>query len=258
MKPKKSLGQHWLEDRQTLQSICETAEIKPGDNVLEIGPGKGSLTLILLEDGAFVTAVELDEDLAAALEKNAAKNLKIIKQDILKFNLSDLPPEYKVVANIPYYLTSNLIKMLSESPNPPSSITLLVQKEVAERICAEPGDMSLLSVSAQVYHDCRLGLIVPADKFIPPPKVDSQVVHMKRRSEPLVDPGEAKYFFRVVKAGFSNRRKTIENSLAGGLILPKQSLRKILDNAGLRPNRRPQELSIQEWKKLAEIIPQQS
>ncbi|HEX5456508.1 MAG TPA: 16S rRNA (adenine(1518)-N(6)/adenine(1519)-N(6))-dimethyltransferase RsmA [Candidatus Saccharimonadales bacterium] len=253
--PKKSLGQHWLTDRPILDSICELADVRPGNNVLEVGPGKGTLTSALLDKGALVTAVEFDETLATELpHRIKSENLKVFNRDILKFDLRQLPADYKVVANIPYYLTSNLIRILSESRNPASSITLLVQKEVAERICAAPGAMSLLSVSAQVYYECSLGPVVPAEKFIPPPKVDSQVVHMVRRSEPLIADKDNKTFFRLVKAGFASRRKTLENSLAGGLGLSKQEVREILAAAGTDAQQRPQELSLPQWGELLKEI----
>lgn len=253
MKAKKSLGQHWLNDRQILDSICETASVQSSDKVLEIGPGQGSLTNVLLDKGAKVIAVELDTELADKLKQNfKSENLKIINQDILEFDLTSLPSEYKVVANIPYYLTSNLIRNLSESDNPPASITLLVQKEVAERICAKPGDMSVLGVSAQAYYECLLGRVVPPEKFTPPPKVDSQVVLMKLRSVPLFGPAYKKTFFRLVKAGFSNRRKTLLNSLSAGLHLEKASVIKMLKQVGINPSTRPQELSIDDWCHLAE------
>lgn len=252
--PKKSLGQHWLEDRSILESICDMAEVQPNDEVLEIGPGKGTLTKVLLERGAKVTAVEFDEELAKTLPKTLnSKNLKVINQDILKFNLNSLPPGYKVVANIPYYLTSNLIRVLSESANPAKTITLLVQKEVAERICARPGEMSVLGISAQVYFDCSLGPVVSADKFFPPPKVDSQVVHMVRKAQPFAKSIDSKIFFRVVKAGFSNRRKTLHNSLSAGLHLDKDDTKTLLVKSGINPASRAQELSLDSWFRLVEI-----
>lgn len=252
MNPKKSLGQHWLEDEYILGSICDMAEVKPGDLVLEIGPGQGTLTKTLLARGAEVIAVEFDEELAAELPSRInSDRLKVINQDILKFNLNDLPKGYKVVANIPYYITSNLIRVLSESDNPPKAMTLLVQKEVAERICAKPGEMSILSVAAQTYHDCELGPLVPAEKFFPPPKVDSQVVHMKRRPSLSLSPSERKIFFRLVKAGFSNRRKTLQNSLAGGLQISKQESEKLLLDSNINPAARAQELSLEDWFRLA-------
>lgn len=252
---KKSLGQHWLEDRQILNSICEIAEVIENDNVLEIGPGHGSLTEILIQKGAKVVAVELDTQLASTLKaKFPSQNLKVLNSDILEFDLNSLPSDYKVVANIPYYLTSNLIRVLCESANPAKSITLLVQREVAERICAKPGAMSILSVSAQVYYECELGLVVSRDKFNPPPKVDSQVVNMKIRSQPMIEDIENKHFFRVVKAGFSNRRKTLHNSLSAGLHIPKQEIATILGNLGISQNSRAQELSIEKWIELAKYL----
>ncbi len=251
---KKSLGQHWLDDKQTLSAICELADIKKAEKVLEIGPGHGSLTEMLLQSGAKVTAVELDKELAKNLIAKNFENLRVINQDILEFDLTSLPQGYKVVANIPYYLTSNLIRNLSESTNPPASITLLVQKEVAQRICAKPGGMSVLSVSAQVYHDCTLGLIVPAEKFIPPPKVDSQVVHMARKLKPLVDNQSKKQFFHVVKAGFAGRRKTLPNSLSAGLHLPKEEVAEILRRVNIDTNTRAQQLSIDDWLKLNKYL----
>ncbi len=248
----KSLGQHWLNDKATLDSIVDVADLEPGDTILEIGPGHGSLTKAILDKDLGVIAIELDESLAKKLKKEIdSDNLTVINEDILSFNLSSLPRNYKVIANIPYYLTSNLIRNLSETLNPPLSITILVQKEVAERVCAKPGNMSILSVSAQTYYDCRLGPIILADKFDPPPKVDSQVAHMVRKQQPLVDDKEKKVFFRVVKAGFSNRRKTLLNSLSGGLQLTKDETKAILVNSGIDPGSRPQELSLEGWLNLA-------
>lgn len=252
---KKSLGQHWLEDKQILESICDAAEVSPEDNVLEVGPGHGTLTRLLLKRAASVVAVEFDTDLAAKLPKSIKSDkLKVVHSDILSFDLTALPADYKVVANIPYYLTSNLIRTLCESSNPPSSIILLVQKEVAERVCAAPGSMSLLSVSAQVYYECSLGPVVTADKFSPPPKVDSQVVIMHRSVTPLFEGISSKEFFKVVKAGFSSRRKTLLNSLSGGLAMPKDDTAKVLQEQGIDPNSRPQELSVKQWVKLAKYL----
>jgi 16S rRNA (adenine1518-N6/adenine1519-N6)-dimethyltransferase len=254
-KPKKSLGQHWLFDEDILDSIVKTAGVADGDNVLEVGPGLGTLTKKILESGAEVYAVEKDGILAKDLQKQIKQdNFKLFTGDILQFDLGLLPPGYKVVANIPYYLTSNLIRNLTESKNPPSSITLLVQKEVAERICAEPGQMSLLSVSSQLYYSCSLSIVVTSDKFTPPPKVDSQAVHLIRKKPGEIPKINSRHFFRVVKAGFSSRRKTLLNSLSGGLDADKQTIKECLEAAGISPGRRPQELSLDEWVRLSEKL----
>jgi len=247
---KKSLGQHWLNDQAALKEIVDTAKITDKDVVLEIGPGTGSLTSHLVKKAKNVIAVELDEQLANKLsaEQNGP-NLQIIAGDILRFDLTTLPAGYKVVANIPYYLTSHLIRVLSETPNPPAMAVLLVQKEVAERVAAKPGKMSLLSASAQFYWNVTTGQIVPARLFTPPPKVDSQILIMNRRVEPLFDV-DTKAFFRIIKAGFSNRRKTILNSLAGGLDQSKQAVLADLEAASISPKSRPQELSLPDWHKL--------
>lgn len=248
--PKKSLGQHWLHDMDVLQDIAEIAQIKPGDHILEIGPGLGTLTDVLLSQGARVVAVEFDADLSEKLEGQKKEGLSVVNQDILKFNLTTMPKGYKVVANIPYYLTSNLIRVLSESSNSPKSATLLIQKEVAERLCANPGGMSILSVTAQMYFDCSLGSVVPAKLFTPPPKVDSQIVHLSRREVPLFGDRPEREVFRLVKAGFSNKRKTLVNSLSGSLVMSKEETSELLNRASMNPSARPQELSIKQWVKL--------
>jgi len=255
-KPKKSLGQHWLFDDAILASIVDTADIKTNENVLEVGPGLGTLTKKLLQTGAEIYAVEKDEALSYKLRHtfNQDNNFKLFINDILKFDLTSLPPNYKVVANIPYYLTSNLIRILTESDNPPGSITLLVQKEVAQRICASPGQMSLLSVSAQLYYHCNLSIIVPGDKFTPPPKVDSQVVHLVRKQPKEIPKLNTKHFFRVVRAGFSSRRKTLLNSLSGGLDVSKQITKENLEKAGISSDQRPQELSLEDWLRLSKQL----
>lgn len=251
--PNKSLGQHWLHDQPTLATICQSAAIEPGDNVLEIGPGLGTLTRALLERGARVTAVEFDTGLAEKLRetfKTENYDLNIVTADILRFDLTTLPPDYKVVANIPYYITSNLIRVLCESRNPFSCAALLVQKEVAQRVCAQPGALSILGISTQFYAQVSLGPLVPAHLFTPPPKVDSQVLLLQRRTEPLFADINTKLFFRVVKAGFSQRRKTLVNSISGGLALPKDTARDLLQTAGIAPTDRAQALGLTQWYQL--------
>ncbi len=249
--PKKSLGQHWLFDSHSLGAICDDANIAPEDTVLEIGPGLGPLTVELIQRAKQVIAVEFDEKLARELPARVpAKNLKVINEDILKFDLTKLPAGYKVVANVPYYLTSNLVRTLLESTNPPSLTVMLVQKEVAERMAAGPGDMSVLAVMAQFYAQVSLGIIVTADKFDPPPKVDSRVVILNHRGKPLFEDIDVKQFFKVVKAGFGEKRKTLRNSLSGGLGLSKTESEELLHKAGIKPETRAQELSLEQWRGL--------
>ena len=251
MEPKKALGQHWLKDEATLRAICEAANLSPSDTVLEIGPGLGDLTKQLVKKAGKVIAVELDRELATKLQaETELENLEVIEGDILKFDLTQLPVDYKVVANIPYYLTSNLIRVLSESTNPPVLIVLLVQQEVAQRVAAKPGQMSLLSVSTQLYYQPKLGPVVNAALFEPPPKVDSQVIILARRAGPLFDELEPRLFFRLVKAGFAGRRKKLRGSLSAGLNIGKDEADELLSLAGIDGDLRAQNLSLEDWHKL--------
>jgi 16S rRNA (adenine1518-N6/adenine1519-N6)-dimethyltransferase len=249
--PKKSLGQHWLHDQASLGAMCAAAEISASDVILEIGPGLGTLTRLLVDKAQRVIAVEFDHKLATGLPQEVpADNLEVVTSDILSFDLTKLPLNYKVVANIPYYLTSNLIRVLSETANPPTKAALLIQKEVAERVVARPGEMSLLSVTAQFYWQTELGREVPAPLFTPPPKVDSRILILTRRAEPLFDDVEPKHFFRLVKAGFSQKRKTLLNSLSAGLQLDKATVKTICESVDVDPRRRAQTLSLEEWHNL--------
>jgi 16S rRNA (adenine1518-N6/adenine1519-N6)-dimethyltransferase len=251
MQAKKSLGQHWLKDEPTLEAICEAANLQKADTVLEIGPGLGDLTRQLIKRAGKVVAVELDENLANQLPRTINyPALEVIKADILKFDLTELPVGYKVVANIPYYLTSNLVRVLSESPNPPQTMALLVQKEVAERIAAAPGQMSLLSVSSQLYYVPKLGPLVSASLFEPPPKVDSQLIILKRRSKPIFKNLDTKLYFQIVKAGFAGRRKKLRGSLSAGLGITKSQADVLLKTAGINGDLRAQNLSLPDWHKL--------
>lgn len=246
---KKSLGQHWLEDHGALQAMVDAAQLEPGDKVLEIGPGYGTLTDYLLAAGVEITALEFDETLIVQLLSRFANipEITVEQGDIRTYDFTKLPPNYSVVANIPYYLTSNLIQLLSETSNPPTRAVLLMQKEVAERICAKPGDMSLLSITAQYYWEASLDMVVGAKLFAPPPKVDSQILVLQRREQPLFDNVDSKKFFRLVKAGFSQKRKTLLNSLSGGLALNRDETAALLQAAAIEPSRRAQTLSLDEW-----------
>lgn len=256
IRAKKVLGQHWLTDEKTLKTICDSADLRPNDTVLEIGPGLGSLTRHLVGRVKRVIAVELDESLAARLPQAVpAPNLEVLQADILKFNFNRLPSGYKVVANIPYYLTSRLLRVLLESSRPPASIALLVQKEVAERICAKPGKMSILAVSMQIFYECQLGLIVPAKLFKPPPKVDSQIVLLNRRPKPLISKADTDKFFKIVKAGFCEKRKKLRNSLAKGLKIKKEDAEQLLRAAKIGKDSRAEELTIADWYKILVSAP---
>jgi 16S rRNA (adenine1518-N6/adenine1519-N6)-dimethyltransferase len=252
MQPKKSLGQHWLSDQTILDAICDAADIHAGDVVLEIGPGTGELTARLLARKAEVVALEIDTALFDHLNKRFARHPSteffLQEGDIRTYDLDNMPDEYKIVANIPYYLTAFLMRILtSESTHKPVIAALLVQKEVAERITAQPGNMSILSVATQFYWEVTLGVVVPAKLFAPPPKVDSQVLILNKRTEPMFSGIDSKRFFQIVKSGFSNRRKTLGNSLAGGLRIDKSAIRATLESAGINPGIRAQELSLREW-----------
>ena len=249
--PKKSLGQHWLKDPEILADIAEAAELTGDDVVLEIGPGLGTLTSRLLARANSVTAVEFDANLARKLPGQfPGKKLTVVNQDILQFDLNQLPKNYKVVANVPYYITSKIVEKLMTAENKPSIAVLLVQKEVAERIAADPGNMSVLSVSVQIFAEAELDIEVPRQFFTPPPKVDSQVVVLRTRNNPLITPEDQRDFFRIVKAGFSAKRKKLRSSLSGGLGADKIVAEELLKNAGISPDARAEDLAIEDWKRL--------
>jgi len=249
--PKKSLGQHWLFDDSSLEAMISAGDVKAGDVVLEVGPGLGTLTIKLCRVAKRVIAVELDDSLAASLpDKVKSNNLEVVHQSILDFDYSSLPSGYKVIANIPYYLTSNLLRKLLEAENKPANISLLIQKEVAERVVASPGKMSILSVSVQFYADAELCEEVPAKLFTPPPKVDSQIIKISPRPQPLFTDVSEKDFFKVVRAGFSEKRKKLRSSLSGGLQISKDQADETLKNAGISQNARAQELTIEDWRRI--------
>jgi 16S rRNA (adenine1518-N6/adenine1519-N6)-dimethyltransferase len=259
--PKKSLGQHWLFDVDSLNAMTRAATVNSGDTVLEVGPGLGTLTGVLLSHGASVTAVEFDKELYENLISESFQfsnhdkaNLTVINEDIIKFDLSNLPKNYKVCANIPYYLTSNLIRRILESDNPPSVMALLIQKEVAERIVAKPGQMSILAVATQFYAEVELCEMVPAQLFTPPPKVDSQIIKITRRSSALFPDVDSDKFFQLVKAGFSEKRKKLRSSLSGGLRISKNEADELIKRAKIAPDSRAQELTLEQWHELSKVF----
>ena len=250
--PKKSLGQHWLSDQSALKAMVESALVKKNDTVLEIGPGMGTLTDELLNAGAKVLALEFDHELVLKLNKKYKGNdqIEIREGDIRWFDFDSMAKGYKVVANIPYYLTANLLRALIDTDNKPVIASLLVQKEVAERIAAKPGQLSFISVATQVFYDAILSGLVPAQLFDPPPKVDSQILILVKREQPLFDNLDTKIFFKLLKAGFDQKRKKIKTSLAGGLGIGKGEVTKLLAHAKIHNDLRPQELTLEQWHEL--------
>ena len=249
LRTRKGLGQHFLVDRESLNKMLEAGELDPGDTVLEIGPGLGVMTQPLAKQVKRVLAVETDSELVKILQRATPENVEIIAEDILNYDLRPLPKGYKVVANIPYYLTSQIFRLFLESSNQPASLALLVQKEVAQRVTAEPGQMSILAFSVQYYGKPELLEIVERHKFWPPPKVDSAILRVRVYDRPVFDADREK-LFRLVKAGFGEKRKMLKNSLAGGLNITIDLAADIIEMAELAPTARAQELSMRDWKRL--------
>jgi len=258
LRPRKGLGQNFLVDPFHLEKIIEAADLSPEDTVLEIGPGPGTLTRFLTEAVGQVIAVELDPHMIHLLQKEYGNrpNLSIIEADILKTDVSQLitSSSFKVVANLPYYITSAVMRHLLESTPRPQRIVVTVQKEVAQRIVAQPGKMSILAVSVQFYGQPTLVHRIPAGAFYPPPKVDSAVVRIDTFAQPPVAISDVDHFFRVVKAGFSQKRKQLKNSLAGGLRQAMPDVMSALQRAEIDPSRRAETLSLPEWGRLAEEL----
>lgn len=251
----KGLGQHFLVDSESVEKIVEAAEIEKDDTVLEIGPGLGVMTDRLGETGANIVAVETDSKLVELLRRRVPANVTVEEADIMQFNLTSLPVGYKVVANVPYYITSPIIRLLMESSNPSSVAVLLIQKEVAERIAAKPGQMSILALSVQYYANVELVVDVPRDKFMPAPNVDSTVIKIVRKDKPAFEADTQK-LFRLIKAGFGEKRKQLRNSLAGGLQITSEQAIEAIAEAGLTETARAQELSLIEWQSLYEVATQ--
>lgn len=251
----KKLGQNFLIDEHVVRNIVEAANLTPGDAVLEIGPGIGTLTQGLAEAGGKVTAVEIDRRLIEVLGKTLEgyENIKIVHGDILRIDVAKevMAPRYKVVANLPYYITTPIIMGLLEARMPIDVLVTMVQKEVAERMVAVPGtkDYGSLSVAVQYYTQPEIMFLVPPASFIPPPAVDSAVIRCTVREKPPVEVNE-RVFFRVVKAAFAQRRKTLSNTLKTTGV-PADTLRVILDKAGIDGTRRGETLSLQEFAAIA-------
>lgn len=252
---KKGLGQHFLVDRSVLEKIISAAELTPSDTVIEVGPGLGILTGELVKNAAKVIAIEVDSKLASSLQKRLSKfaNLTVINADVLQLDpveLIDKKSNYKVVANLPYYIAAPILRHFLEASLKPSLMMVMVQKEVGQSIVAQPGDMGILSISVQLYGKPTIVDYVPAQSFYPEPKVDSAIVHIEVYPRPAVDVADIAGFFEIVKAGFSAPRKQIRNSLALGLELTSAEIVQLLEQAGVMPQRRPETLSLEEWASL--------
>jgi len=256
LRPDKRLGQNFLQDPYILRKIAEIAQIRPTDTVVEIGPGLGSLTRHLAAAAEKVIAIELDNRLFPPLEAviEAYTNIQLVHGDILKIDPAELihQPDYLVVANIPYYITSALIRHLLESNIKPRRIVLTIQKEVAERICAGPGHMSILALSVQLYGQPQIITPIPAGAFFPAPKVDSSVITVDIAPAPAIPTQKIDKFFRLIKSGFSQKRKTLRNSLSAGLQMSAIETEEMLRRADIDPMRRAETLSLAEWGRLCE------
>jgi 16S rRNA (adenine1518-N6/adenine1519-N6)-dimethyltransferase len=257
----KGLGQNFLADPVHLDRIIAAAELTGDDVVLEVGPGVGTLTVRLAREAALVVAVELDEQLLPALREVVAghKNVTIVQGDILQLDPATLIPgsaSFKVVANLPYYITSAAIRKLLTATPPPALLVLTVQREVAQRIVARPPEMSLLAVSVQFYARPEIVARIPAGAFVPAPKVDSAILRLRPWPVPPVEVPDVGAFFDVVRAGFGQRRKQLRNSLRAGLSLPEEQVEGMLVAAGVDPTRRAETLSLEEWSRLAWALPQ--
>jgi 16S rRNA (adenine1518-N6/adenine1519-N6)-dimethyltransferase len=254
------LGQNFLKDENIVKKIIKAANLKADDLVVEIGPGKGVLTEELAKYAGKLIAVEIDNNLAEMLRNKFRdnKNIEIIEEDILKVDFNKLlgsrDSKYKVIANLPYYITSPIIRLFLEAENPPSEMILMVQKEVAERIAARPGKMSILAASVQYYAKPEILFTVGKENFDPVPEVDSAVIRISRITNPEKERIKTNNFFRVVRAGFCAKRKTLANNLANSFHLDKKEVEEKLEKAGLTSKTRAQELSVEDWKKLAPIF----
>ena len=270
LRARKSLGQHFLVDQEVLEKVASAAGLTPEDIVIEVGPGLGILTKELAKQAGFVIAVELDDRLAAILKQElvAINNLVVVNKDILNVSLASLleeqrvelpvlkeePFSYKVVANLPYYITSAVLRHFLEASLKPRLMVVMIQKEVAETIVAEPGNMSLLSVSVQFYGKPEIVSYVPAESFYPAPEVDSAILRVKIYPRPIIAVDDIDDFFGLVRAGFCAPRKQLANSLAQGLGLPKPEALSLLDRADIIYRRRAETLSIEEWQRLWQVF----
>lgn len=246
-------------DETILEDMIDAAGVKAGDTVLEIGPGIGNLTERLLQHGAKVLSVEKDPQflpVLKTLEKENKENFSYELTDALKYNFSDRlkGSAYKVVANIPYYITGKIVQMFMHAAHKPDSLTLLMQKEVAYNIAAKPGQMNLIAISVQLFADAKVVSVVPGHKFHPAPKVDSAVIHITLHKKPKYKLKDEAKLFRILRACFSGKRKQLHNTLTNNLQLDKEQVAQTLEQLKIDPMIRPQALIIEQWLELCDVL----
>lgn len=254
--PRKSLGQHFLTDRNILGAIAEAAEVGSDDTVIEVGPGRGSLTTVLAERARRVIAVELDGALARSLAAAAPANVEVVEADARTLDPEALLggcASYKMLGNLPYYAALPILRRFLESDCRPQRAAVLVQREVAEQMCAKPGAMSLVSLAVQLYGSARIARIVRPGSFAPPPKVMSAVVAIALHVGLTEGVDDAERFFVLGRAGFSAPRKQLRNALSGGLNVAPGEAERLLAAAGIEVSRRAQTLSMAEWASLYRV-----
>lgn len=258
IQPRKSLGQNFMHDPNSLEKIISTADIMPDDTVLEIGAGTGELTARLMTMARHVMAIEIDQRLEPLLSERFAdaKNVYFVFQDVLKTDILGLigMRNFLVVANVPYYITTAILQHLLEQPRRPQRIVMTMQYEVAQRITARVGDMSLLAVSVQFYGDATIASKLNPAVFWPRPNIDSAILRVDTFDKPRVDVPSERAFFRVVKAGFSQKRKQLRNALSGGLQQRGDAIADHLAQANIDPTRRAETLSLEEWARLTHVM----
>ncbi|MBI4200757.1 MAG: ribosomal RNA small subunit methyltransferase A [Chloroflexi bacterium] len=258
LSPRKGLGQHFLVSQGAVAAILKAAEVQPLDTVVEVGPGLGVVTRELVRRARQVAAVELDLGLAQALMRELADapNLRVLCADARHVDVAGLVGDtpYKLVANLPYYAASPILRRFLESRHAPSRAVVMVQREVARNMAAEPGKMSLLSVGVQLYGRPRIVGYVRPGAFYPPPKVTSAIVRIDVYPRPALELDDTEAFFRVVRAGFSARRKQLRNALAQGLEVPEGRALALLEATGIDPKRRAETLSLEEWGALYRAV----
>ena len=259
VRPSKGRGQNFLKEAWVVERMAAELAIGPDDLIVEVGPGLGALTGALLATGAAVTAIEIEERLAGWLQETfGSDQLAVVNADARSVSIDQIVPagrNYDLAANLPYSSAPAILRHFLESERPPQRSICMVQREVGQRMTAVPPDLSLLGVSVQVYATARILFEVPPEAFVPKPRVTSSVVLLEQRPAPLIEPAERAAFFRLVTAGFAQKRKTILNSLAAALPADREQMRVTLEATGIDPMRRAETLAVEEWVRLLQALP---